>query len=64
MWIFKGNLNVFDIGFANLDSLFALSRLIFLFLVPAITMNMFSGEFKSGTMELLLTRPLTELQID
>lgn len=63
MWIFPGNFNVFDIGFANLDSLFLLSPWIFLFLVPAITMNMFANEFKSGTMELLLTRPLSELQI-
>lgn len=63
MWIFPGNFNVFDIGFANLDSLFLLSPWIFLFLVPAITMNMFANEFKTGTMELLLTRPLSELQI-
>ena len=63
MWIFKGNLNIFDMGFANLDTLFTISPWIFLFLVPAITMNMFSGEFKSGTMELLLTRPISEFQI-
>jgi ABC-2 type transport system permease protein len=63
MWIFKGNWNIFDVGFANLDTLFMISPWIFLFLVPAITMNMFAGEFKSGTMELLLTRPLSEFQI-
>lgn len=63
MWIFKGNFNVFDMGLANIDTLFVLSPWIFLFLVPAITMNMFAGEYKSGTMELLLTRPLTEFQI-
>jgi len=63
MWIFKGNLNIFYIGFANLDTLFTISPWIFLFLVPAITMNMFSGEFKSGTMELLLTRPISEFKI-
>lgn len=63
MWIFKGSLNIFDIGFANIDTLFIISPWVFLFLVPAITMNMFAGEFKSGTMELLLTRPLSEFQI-
>jgi ABC-2 type transport system permease protein len=63
MWIFRGNLNIFDMGFANLDTLFTISPWIFLFLVPAITMNMFAGEFKSGTMELLLTRPISEFQI-
>jgi ABC-2 type transport system permease protein len=63
MWIFRGSFNVFDIGVANIDTLFVISPWVFLFLVPAITMNMFAGELKSGTMELLLTRPLTEFQI-
>ena len=30
MWIFPGNFNVFDIGFANLDSLFLLPGHLFL----------------------------------
>ncbi len=63
MWIFRGNFNVFDIGFANLNTLFIISPWVFLFLVPAITMNVFSGEIRSGTIELLLTRPLSEMQI-
>ena len=63
MWIFRGAFNIFDIGAANIDTLFVISPWVFLFLVPAITMNMFAGEFKSGTMELLLTRPLSEFQI-
>ncbi|PLX07790.1 MAG: gliding motility-associated ABC transporter permease subunit GldF [Marinilabiliales bacterium] len=63
MWIFRGNFNVFDIGIANIDTLFIISPWVFLFLVPAITMNMFAGELKSGTMELLLTRPLSEFQV-
>lgn len=63
MWIFKGSLNVFDVEIANIDTLFIISPWVFLFLVPAITMNMFAGELKSGTMELLLTRPLSEFQI-
>jgi ABC-2 type transport system permease protein len=63
MWIFRGSFNVFDIGIANIDTLFVISPWVFLFLVPAITMNLFAGELKSGTMELLLTRPLSEFQI-
>ncbi len=63
MWIFRGNFNVFDLGIANIDTLFIISPWVFLFLVPAITMNMFAGELRSGTMELLLTRPLSEFQI-
>jgi len=63
MWIFPGQFNVLDTGYATVDSLFILAPWIFLFLVPAVTMRMIAEEKKSGTLELLLSRPLTELQI-
>ncbi|MEE4198110.1 MAG: gliding motility-associated ABC transporter permease subunit GldF [Bacteroidales bacterium] len=63
IWIFPGNYNVLDGGYATLDSLFSLSPWIFLFLVPAVTMRMFADEKRSGTIELLLTRPLSDFQI-
>ena len=55
--------NLFDFGYANLDKFFELSPWILLFLVPAITMRSFSEEFKTGTYELLQTKPLTSWQI-
>ncbi len=55
--------NVLDNGFANIDPLFILAPWVYLFLIPAITMRSFSEEKKTGTIELLLTRPLTEMQI-
>jgi ABC-2 type transport system permease protein len=63
MWIFPTNFNVLDNGYATLNSLFTLAPWIFLFLVPAVTMRMIAEERKSGTMELLLTRPISDLQI-
>ncbi|MCK4919624.1 MAG: gliding motility-associated ABC transporter permease subunit GldF [Bacteroidales bacterium] len=63
MWIFKGENNVLENGYASLDSLFSLAPWVFLFLVPAVTMKMFAEEQRTGTMELLLTRPLSEWQI-
>ncbi len=63
MWIFKGNLNILDNGYASLDTLFIMAPWIFLFLVPAITMRVFSEEIRSGTLELLLTQPIAEMQI-
>ncbi len=63
MWIIPGELNVLDSGYANIDTLFYLAPWVFLFLVPAITMRMFADEKKTGTIELLLTRPLTDIQI-
>jgi ABC-2 type transport system permease protein len=55
--------NVLEGGYANIDPLFILGHWVYLFLIPAITMRMFSEEKKTGTLELLLTRPLTEFQL-
>ena len=63
MWIFPGSNNVLDSGYASLDSLFSIAPWVFLFLAPAVTMRMFSDEKKTGTIELLLTRPLSDFQI-
>lgn len=63
MWVFPGNFNVFEAGYANIDSLFIIAPWVFLFLVPAITMRSFSEEKRTGTIELLLTKPLTDWQI-
>lgn len=66
MWIIPaegGGYNIFDNGFANIDPLFFVAPWVYLFLIPAITMRSFSEEKKTGTIELLLTRPLSDLQI-
>ena len=55
--------NIFDFGYASLDKFFELAPWVLLFLVPAITMRTLSDEFKTGTFELLQTRPLTKWQI-
>ncbi len=63
MWIFPGDSNVLENGYSNIDGLFLVAPWVFMFLIPAITMRSFADEKKSGTIELLLTRPLTDLQI-
>lgn len=63
MWIIPGQFNVIENGYSTLDSLFAIAPWVFLFLVPAITMRMISEEKRMGTLDLLLTRPVSELQI-
>jgi ABC-2 type transport system permease protein len=55
--------NILDYGYATLDYYFSFAPWILLFLVSAITMRSFSDEYKSGTYELLRTRPLTGWQI-
>ncbi len=51
--------NLFDYGYANLDGFFDLAPWIFLFMVPAVTMRSFSEEYRSGTFETLITKPLS-----
>ncbi|WP_306643891.1 gliding motility-associated ABC transporter permease subunit GldF [Sanyastnella coralliicola] len=63
MWIFPGQWNTLDVGLSNLDTLFFIAPWVFMFLIPAITMRSFSEEKRTGTIELLLTRPLSDMQI-
>jgi ABC-2 type transport system permease protein len=63
LWVFSTEFNILDFGYANLDGLFVLAPFVFLFLVPAITMRSFADEQKSGTIEMLLTKPISDLQI-
>ena len=55
--------NILDFGYATLDRFFQLAQWILLLLIPAITMRSFSEEFKTGTFEILQTRPLSRWQI-
>ena len=63
MWVFPGEMNILDAGYANIDTLFIIAPWVFMFLVPAITMRLFADERKSGTIELLLTKPISDIQI-
>ncbi len=55
--------NIFENGYATLERFFQLAPWILLLLIPAITMRSFAEEFKTGTYEILETRPLSKLQI-
>jgi ABC-2 type transport system permease protein len=63
MWVLPTEANVIDNGYADLNTLFVVAPWIFLFLIPAITMRSFADEKSSGTIELLHTRPLSDLSI-
>lgn len=63
LWVFNSDFNILNFGYASIDGLFVLAPWVFLFLIPAITMRSFADEKKSGTIELLLTKPLSDLQI-
>lgn len=63
MWVLPTDANVIDNGYADLNTLFIVAPWVFLFLIPAITMRSFADEKSSGTIELLHTRPLSDLSI-
>jgi ABC-2 type transport system permease protein len=62
LWVFP-DFSIIDGGFATLDTLFSIAPMIFMFLIPAITMRTIAEETQSGTIELLVTRPLSDWQI-
>ncbi|OAD92003.1 gliding motility-associated ABC transporter permease subunit GldF [Aequorivita soesokkakensis] len=63
LWVFSGNYNILDSGFADLSPYFELAPWVLLFLIPAVCMRAFSDEMKMGTLELLLTKPVSLKQI-
>ena len=67
LWVFQSDFNLLPYGssvaYANLDSLFIIAPWVFLVLVPAVTMRSFAEENRTGTIEMLLTKPLSDWQI-
>ena len=62
VWVFPES-NVLDYGYASMDGFFYYTPFVFLFLIPAITMRSFAEEIKGGTIEILSTKPIGDLQI-
>lgn len=63
LWVFEGEFNILKSGFADLSPFFTLAPWILIFLIPAVTMRSFSDEKKQGTLELLLTKPISLWEI-
>jgi ABC-2 type transport system permease protein len=62
VWVFP-EYSVIEYGYADLSALFSLAPYVFIFLIPAITMRSFAEERKAGTVELLMTKPLSDWDI-
>ncbi|MFK7050665.1 MULTISPECIES: gliding motility-associated ABC transporter permease subunit GldF [Flavobacterium] len=59
LWVFEGNYNILNSGFADLTPFFTIAPWVLIFLIPAVTMRSFADEKKQGTIELLLTKPMS-----
>ncbi len=62
IWVFP-DFSILNSNYASLDQLFSLSPMVFLFLIPAITMRSFSEEIQYGTLEIMMTKPIYDLDI-
>ncbi len=60
-WFFSSTLFLENV--ASLRSVFDIVPFVFLFFIPAVTMSTFAEERRSGTLELLLTMPVRDVQV-
>jgi len=62
VWVFPES-NILDYGYADMGSFFRLAPYVLIFLIPAITMRSLAEETRTGTLELLLTKPITNVDL-
>ncbi len=62
LWVFPDT-SLLNYPYATLSPLFDTAPMVFLFLIPAVTMRAFAEERQTGTLELLATKPVSEGQI-
>ena len=63
LWHDISDIHILDNAYANIDSLFTIAPLIFLVFIPAVSMRVFAEEFNTGTIETLMTKPITAFNI-
>ena len=63
LWVIPGNFNLLNMGESSLIPFFKLAPYVYLVLIPSFTMRLFAEEHRTGTFELLKTKPITTFQI-
>ena len=58
LWSDISSFNILDNAYASMDAFFFISPILFLIFIPAISMRIFSEEYSSGTIEVLITKPI------
>ena len=62
LWIIP-NFSILEYGYASMERFFEIAPWLLFLLVPAVTMRSFADEFRTGNIEWLSTKPLTDLDI-
>ena len=63
LWSNISSLNILDNSYSSMDAFFTISPLMFLLFIPAVSMKTFAEEYNAGTIEILITKPITAYQI-
>ena len=63
LWHDISEINILDNAYASMDSFFSIAPLIFLLFIPSVSMRVFSEEFNTGTIETLITKPISIFEI-
>jgi len=63
LWMIEGNYYIPSYGFADLSPFFSSAPWILILVIAAVSMKSFADEFKTGTIENLMTKPLFSHQI-
>jgi ABC-2 type transport system permease protein len=63
LWIIPGDFTILGYGYASMERFFSIAPWLLLLLVPAVTMRSFADEFRTGTIEWLSTKPVTDIEI-
>ena len=61
--VLKNDFNLFQNKFIDFTSFFYLTPWFMFFLIPALTMNSYSQEIRSGTFEIIITKPISYIEI-
>jgi len=62
LWVVPSS-SILDYGYASMDRFFELAPWFLLLLIPSVTMRAFAEEFRTGTIEWLSTKPISNINI-
>jgi len=62
MWILP-EFSILESNYATMRQLFTIAPILFVFLIPALCMRLFAEELQLGTIELLMTKPISTWKV-
>ena len=63
LWTNLGEFNILEYGYANMNMFFEIAPILFFIFIPAVSMRSFSEEYSTGTIEILITKPISTFKI-